>query len=72
MKGTLTDMKEKATSCSPNSNEELKGYASVSTMLKDIERAINTVDKCEEKLHTELRDPKKQWNYPTEKGSSAR
>lgn len=57
------DMKEKATSCKSQSHEEIKGYDSVSLMLKDIEDALKTLDQCENKLHKQLRDPEKQWNY---------
>jgi len=72
MRNTLLDLKQKATSCKPQSFEELKGYESVSVMLKDIEDALRTVDQCEGKLHEQLRDPDKQWNYPAEKKSKVR
>lgn len=67
MRATLLAMKEKTTSCKSHSYEELRGYASVTQMLKDIQDALKTVDQCENKLHEQLRDSGKQWNYPVEK-----
>lgn len=72
MRATLQDLKDKASSCKPGSQEEMKGYESVSVMLKDIQAALKTIDECENKLNDQLRDPGKQWNYPSDKKSNAR